>query len=462
MFLNWSLLLLLAVVSSTDAPAQFTRTETTQAVLVGKAVTDQAEALAEIVRKAWPSVKCSLAAASLQKTFAKGEGGWLVICDGEVDYWVTVPVVAATATVLQCALARAADQNCYTNLRTVTPEYIKDCDLKSNRNDPVIRSCTAIIQSGRLTSRPDALAIAYATRAMAYGRYSQKDLALADFDDAVALQPDDVNIRFNRAVALERKGKFEQAIADLDKVLAARPDFWNASYERGYIFMQNRDYDRAIIDFDQVLRVNPGYEKAVRQRADALQAKQGAKPAQGLPPKGLATQAIGADSSDKGPIATELDGKAAYCMEASFGFLQRETKFIQLVKQNQEKLRAVQGQAGLTESDRSKIEEGLKGLDRKIAQSETSRVKWDGNLKKFIDYLQRHELLSQKSDLGITKTMSAKAGEDQRAVQEIFRDCQRACTAGNESCRTNCDEAAESSQASQRMKQCDRVAKDIR
>jgi predicted Zn-dependent protease len=315
---------------------------------------------------------------------------------------------------------------------------------------------------GNHTNRPDALAIAYVTRAVGYGRYGQKDLALADFDEAVTLQPDNINHRFNRAVALERKGKFDQAIADLEKVLAAAPDNWNASYERGYVFMQKGNYDRAVEDFDQVLRVNPGFEKAVRQRAAALQAKQNAKSAQGLPPQGPVAESGDPGSSGREPVATELDRKAAYCMEASFGFLQRETKFIQLVKQNQEKLRALQGQIGLAEADRSKIQQGLKGLDGKIAQSETNRVKWDGNLKIFMGYLQRHGLLSQQSNLGVIKTMSAKAADDQRAVQETYRDCLRTCSAGNESCRTNCDGAAEASQASQQMKQCDQATKDFR
>jgi hypothetical protein len=122
-------------------------------------------------------------------------------------------------------------------------------------------------------------------------------------------------------------------------------------------------------------------------------------------------------------------------------------------------MRALQQQIGLSESDRSKAQAGLKGLDGSIAQSEASRVKWDGNLKIFIGYLQQHGLLSQKSDLGVIKTTSAKASDDQRAVQETYRDCLRTCS--GESCKKSCNEAAEASEASQRMKQCDRVAKDI-
>jgi tetratricopeptide (TPR) repeat protein len=452
--------LVFGIVLSTEATAQFSQTNATQRVLAEKPEADQAATLAEAVRKAWPSQKCSLASASLEKNYDKGDGGWLVICDGEYDYWVVVPATAKTTIVTPCALAWTADLNCYANLRTVAPEHIKACDSRFDRIDPVIRSCTVIIQSGRLTSRPDALAIAYETRGMAFGRYNQKDFALADFDEAVVLQPDNIDHRYNRAIALERKGKFDQAIEDLDKILAVKPDHLNASYERGYVFMQKANYDRAIDDFDKVLRVDPGFEKAVRQRAIAVQAKQAAKTGAGSPPKIPVSDARDPGSSNGEKAATGIDQKAAYCMEASFGFQQRETKFIQLVKQNQEKLRAIQGQTGLAESDRSKIQEGLKGLDDKIAQSESSRVKWDSNLKIFMGYLQRHGLLSQQSDS--IKAMSAKAAADQIAVHETYRDCVRTCSTGGETCRTKCDGTAEASEASQRMKQCDRVAKDVR
>ena len=452
-----------AIMSSTAALAQIAKTNTTQRILIEKPANEKVAMLAEIVRKAWPARKCSPASASLEKTSDNGDGGWLVTCDDEYDYWVLVPAATTTSTVLPCILARNAGVDCYVNLRTVAPEHVNDCNPSSTRTDPTIRSCTVIIQSGRLVGKPEALAIVYAARAIAYGRYDQKDLALSDFDKAVALQPDDINHRFNRAIALERKGKYDQAIADLDKILSTKPDSWSVSYERGYVFMQKGNYDRAIDDFDQVLRINPGFEKAVQQRASALQAKQNGIAGQGLPPKSPLSDASGPGSrSNSEQTETELDRKAAYCMEASFGFSQRATQFIQLLQQNRDKVQALQRQTSISKSDLAKVQDAIRQLDGNIAESEASRAKWDGNLKVFIGYLQQHGLLSQKSNSGVIATMSAKVVNDQREVQESYKDCLRTCSSGEDSCKKSCNKAAEASEASQRMKQCERVAKDIR
>lgn len=137
----------------------------------------------------------------------------------------------------------------------------------------MIRSCTAIIQSHQFDNRPDVLYLGYVFRAAAFGNYQQLDLAVADFDKAVALQPANIDTRYNRAVALERNGEFDQALVDLAKVMEARPKDLNGLYERGYVYLKKGEYDRAIDDFDELLRINPQFDKAIRGRAEAQKAK---------------------------------------------------------------------------------------------------------------------------------------------------------------------------------------------
>jgi tetratricopeptide (TPR) repeat protein len=191
--------------------------------------------LAEVVRGAWKGRSCTSPKVSLEKTYNDGSGGWLVLCDEGQDYWALVfDRTKSTVTVLPCILARRSGTDFYGNLRTILPEDIKQCAPPSGSLDRVIRSWTAVIQSHRFDDRPDVLHVAYMFRAVAFGGYQQLDLAIADFDKAVALQPARFETRFNRAVTLERKGEFDQALNDLAKVIEARPDDQNVLFERTY------------------------------------------------------------------------------------------------------------------------------------------------------------------------------------------------------------------------------------
>jgi tetratricopeptide (TPR) repeat protein len=214
-----------SLIVARTAYAQFATGVPTQSEVLKLPGSAQGAQLAEVVRKTLPNRKCSQARVSLEKTFDGGMGGWLVQCEEGQDYWVMMPAESGKAAIaLPCILARAtAGVDCYANLRSVLPEHVAQC-AESPFPDRVIGACTAIIQSGQAADKPAALAIVYGQRGVAFGRYQEIDLALADFDRAVALSPTDVTVRYNRAFALEQKGDFDQAVRDLDQALRLKPD----------------------------------------------------------------------------------------------------------------------------------------------------------------------------------------------------------------------------------------------
>lgn len=424
-----------------ESAAQTAKTDLTQSALAAKSPADQATALNELVRSAWKDRKCAQASVSLEKTYDNGNGGWLVNCNGETDYWVTVPATGGGVIALPCIVARQAGVDCYANLRDASDAASCDANVKSL--DRIIRSCTAIIRSGRFTSKADVLSVVYEVRGTAFVKYNAFDAALADFDQAVSLWPNNLEHLYNRAVTLERMGKYDQAIPDLDKILLAKPDQWNASYQRGYAFLKKGDYKRAIDDFDQVLRVNPGLEQAVSQRAAALQAFQAGKQAPPSAPQANRPH----EEAAEGP-----NEKAAYCMEVSFGFTQQLTGMVSTFKQAREKASSPPGDAAKLAADQKK-------LDASIVEGERQRSKWAGITTAFTNYLQQHGLFQNKS---LIQTMSAKAGKDQREVQETRQDCVRTCGAGDMACRTACEVKVVSLPTSQRMKRCEQLAQDIK
>ena len=56
-------------------------------------------------------------------------------------------------------------------------------------------------------------------RGIAYGQLGQFDEAIADFDRAIALAPDDPWVWSNRAIACGLMGQFDAAIDSLEKLL---------------------------------------------------------------------------------------------------------------------------------------------------------------------------------------------------------------------------------------------------
>jgi tetratricopeptide (TPR) repeat protein len=437
------LLLLLGMVASPGiASAQMAPSDILQSDLVKKQEVEQSAILAEAIRGAWKGRKCTNPKVSLEKTYNERGGGWLVSCEDGQDYWALVQDRPKSAVVvLPCILARQSGTDCYANLRTVLPEDIKQCAPPSGALDRVIRSCTALIQSHQFDNRPDVLHVSYVFRATAFGSYQQLDLALADFDKAVALQPANIDTRYNRAVALERKGEFDQALLDLAKVMEARPNDLNGLYERGYVYLKKGEYDRAIADFDQLLRISPQFDKAIRGRAEVMKAKDN-------PPssKGVAVETASFPATS--------DGQAAYCLEASFGYTQKLTKLLAILRDNREKGQALLGGTSLSPAERPQFTAQMTALSDSISSNDAERRTWESNLGVFTAYMQKNNLFGNSN---LVASMSGQVRKDQEAVQSIYQACLRGCASNDASCKGICSEKANGSDASKRMSRCTEV-----
>jgi tetratricopeptide (TPR) repeat protein len=106
------------------------------------------------------------------------------------------------------------------------------------------------------------LSATYFLRGRAYQQKGEYDQAIADFDQAITLKPDDAGTYSSRGDAYRKKGEYDRAIADYDQALALEPDYAEAYYGRGLTYSLNGEYDRAIKDFDQALALKPGYAEA--------------------------------------------------------------------------------------------------------------------------------------------------------------------------------------------------------
>jgi tetratricopeptide (TPR) repeat protein len=120
-----------------------------------------------------------------------------------------------------------------------------------------VAACTRLIQ------RNPKDADAYFKRGMYYsvgdaGTGHDYDRAIADFDQAIRLNPARVEYYAARGDAYSNKGDDDHAIADYGQVLKLKPDDAVTYAKRGDIYGDRMDYDRAIADYDEAIKLDPG------------------------------------------------------------------------------------------------------------------------------------------------------------------------------------------------------------
>jgi tetratricopeptide (TPR) repeat protein len=136
-----------------------------------------------------------------------------------------------------------------------TPQDWANC-LTGDLRAPDVPISTAVIKTGDQILRR--LAAAYNNRGVAYrinkANYAQ---AIADFNEAIRLEPNYANAFNNRGVACRNMGDLDRAVADYDQAIAIKPDYVAAFYNRGLALTDKGEYAKAIADFTAVLRVDP-------------------------------------------------------------------------------------------------------------------------------------------------------------------------------------------------------------
>jgi len=120
----------------------------------------------------------------------------------------------------------------------------------------------------------------YYWRGKAYYEKGDYGKAIEDFTKAIKLKPDEAYFygwrgkaycevwrgtayyEVWRGIAYYEKGDYGKAIEDLTKAIELKPDEADFYYLRGNAYYWKGEYEKAIKDFDKVLELNPSYKEA--------------------------------------------------------------------------------------------------------------------------------------------------------------------------------------------------------
>jgi tetratricopeptide (TPR) repeat protein len=99
-------------------------------------------------------------------------------------------------------------------------------------------------------------------------KFNRKDYrgAIADFNQAIRLKPNDAQPYYNRGLAHSRLGAHTGAISDYNQALRLNPKFTDAYTDRGWDYYELGNYKQAISDCNNAIELDPKYARAYYHR----------------------------------------------------------------------------------------------------------------------------------------------------------------------------------------------------
>ncbi|MBD2290357.1 tetratricopeptide repeat protein [Microcystis wesenbergii FACHB-1317] len=108
----------------------------------------------------------------------------------------------------------------------------------------------------------------YVNRGILYRRQKKYELALADYNKAIELNPNHANAYNNRGNLYQDLQKYELALDDFNKAIEINPNFAILYYNRGGLYYNQQKYELALSDINKGIELNPNYAEAYYNRGN--------------------------------------------------------------------------------------------------------------------------------------------------------------------------------------------------
>lgn len=133
-----------------------------------------------------------------------------------------------------------------------------------------VLACTAIIEGDRAPSSK--LETAYINRGLAYFATNDLEKAVADFDSAIALSPQDARAYEARAIAYASEHVYEKAAADDKAAIEIDPLSVRAYNNLAIVYKAEGRLVEAIASYDRAISIAPNEPKLYFNRGKCLRA----------------------------------------------------------------------------------------------------------------------------------------------------------------------------------------------
>jgi Flp pilus assembly protein TadD/class 3 adenylate cyclase len=109
----------------------------------------------------------------------------------------------------------------------------------------------------------------YFCRGLGEGLLKQYDLALRDYNEAIRRNPKFAPAYEMRGDANFNLQQYGRAIDDFNQNISLKPNNAQSYVRRGTVYESLKQYDKAIQDYDQAIRLDPGHARTYTRRANA-------------------------------------------------------------------------------------------------------------------------------------------------------------------------------------------------
>jgi tetratricopeptide (TPR) repeat protein len=117
-------------------------------------------------------------------------------------------------------------------------------------------------------------AAAFHNRGLAWSNKQEHDQAIADFNEAIRLDPQLASAYGIRGTIWSKKGEHDKAIADFNEAIRLDPRLASAHNNRGITWSKQGEHDKAIADFNEAIELDPKNASAFHNRGNAWSNKQ--------------------------------------------------------------------------------------------------------------------------------------------------------------------------------------------